>query len=135
MEIVTHIICRCADEKQRDAIARYMDRTQRPDFGDEVEEGEEKYFDALEYTEYAHSIERLGRHGLELFFDLSIDPNDDLPDLLFELNQAGVVEFVAHAESDEGGNYYYTIEGGKVSLIPRGGKKRYNDFYRKLKGS
>lgn len=67
MEIITYIICRCADEKQCDIIARYMDREQRPDFSDEVEEGEEKYFEAMEYTEYAHSIERLGPRGLELF--------------------------------------------------------------------
>jgi hypothetical protein len=80
------LTCRFKSEENRDLVANWLTRENRPDFEDEVPEEQQYIFLAIEDLEYPEIITKLPGSGLEIYYERpGMDDEDEIEEEITEI--------------------------------------------------
>lgn len=107
----------CVNTSQRDFVQIMLDDSgNRSLFEDDVEEGQQQWFEALEDIETAEEVRRKADATLYATWTIGgADWDDDVRETLKSLKKCGVTDVYGVVEADEGWYELWILNNGQIS--------------------
>lgn len=123
MEANCCVIFDMPNQSLRDKTAEFLSEDKRPVFEDEVEPQFHPLFNALEHTEYADDLQKVGQKTIHAYFFMGGDFDEDVEYFFECLHKSGATLAIAAIEADDFEGLVHMDRSGYIKTLGKDYRK------------